>query len=307
MFVSTVETLRRALVVDPSDDTGWLALADSLEDDGAADCAELIHLREWLRGAGEGDERRQAEARLQRLLREGVRPVMPRLRIALAAECSLEMVLIPPGSFLMGSPEDEPSRISDEGPRHRVTLTEGYWLGIYPVTQAQWRAVMGDNPSRFSGGQRPVEQVSRADAVAFCADLARRVGRPFRLPTEAEWEYACRAGTTTAYHFGPAATAKLASFDGQHGEETTPVGRFPPNAWGLYDMHGNVWEWCDDRKRWYGGDAVDPCVRDAGVPVARGGAWVSEVCLCRSAARWGDPGRQHSFLGFRLAMGLEGG
>jgi formylglycine-generating enzyme required for sulfatase activity len=308
MFVSSVETLRQALVVDPADHMAWLALADSLEEDGAADCADLIHLREWLREAPENDDRRRKECRLHELLRQGVRPVMPRLRVVLAAEASLEMVLIPPGRFLMGSPEDEPGRMSDEGPRHRVTLTEGFWLGIYPVTQIQWRAVMGDNPSRFVGGQRPVEQVTRADALAFCAELTQRAGLPFRLPTEAEWEYACRAGTTSAYHFGNTASADLASFNGQHGEETTPVGQFPPNAWGLFDMHGNVWEWCGDRKRWYASeDVVDPAQQDAGVPVARGGAWVSEPGLCRSASRWSDPGRRHSFLGFRLAMTLERG
>jgi uncharacterized protein (TIGR02996 family) len=306
MLVSAVETLRQALVVDPADHTAWLALADSLEEDGCPDCAELIHLREWLRFAGPGGERRRAEARMQQLLRQGVRPVMPRARLALSAEASLEMVLVPPGGFLMGSPDDEPGRMTDEGPRHRVTIGRGFWLGAYPVTQAQWRAVMGDNPSRFVGGQRPVEQVSLADALAFCVSLGRRTGRPFRLPTEAEWEYACRAGTTTAYHFGDAATAGCLSCDGQHGEETAPVGRFAPNAWGLFDMHGNVWEWCADRKRWYGrSEVADPWV-DSGVPVARGGAWVSEPGLCRSASRWGDPGRRHPFLGFRLAMSIGG-
>jgi uncharacterized protein (TIGR02996 family) len=307
MFVSAVETLRQALVVDPADRTAWLALADSLEEDGCCDAAELIRLREGLRFAPpEGEARRRSEARLQQLLRQGVRPVTPRTRVVLSAEASLELALIPPGRFLMGSPEDEPGRMSDEGPRHRVKIAEGFWLGVYPVTQTQWRAVMGDNPSRFPGGQRPVEQVSRADALAFCVALGRRTGGKYRLPTEAEWEYACRAGTTTAYHFGPWASPQLLSCDGQHGEETTPVGLFPPNAWGLYDMHGNVWEWCGDRKRWYGGaDVIDPCETESGVPVARGGAWVSEPGLCRSASRWGDPGRRHGFLGFRLAMSLD--
>jgi formylglycine-generating enzyme required for sulfatase activity len=244
---------------------------------------------------------------LQHLLHLGVAPVMPCLRIVLAEESALEMVLIPPGSFLMGSPEDEPGRMSDEGPRHRVTLTRGAWLGTCPVTQAQWQAVMGDNPAHFHGAHRPVEQVSLADCWAFCAELGRRTGRAFRLPAEAEWEYACRAGTTTPYHFGSAISGDLASFEGQWGEQTTPVGQFTPNAWGLYDMHGNVWEWCGDRKRWYGhAEATDPYQGETGVPVARGGAWVSEPWLCRSACRWGDPGRRHSFLGFRLALDREG-
>jgi formylglycine-generating enzyme required for sulfatase activity len=245
---------------------------------------------------------------LQELLRRGVRPVVPRLRVVLAAEAALEMALIPPGSFLMGSPDDEPGRMSDEGPRHRVTLSQGFWLGTYPVTQAQWRALMQSNPSRFPGPQRPVEQVSQADALAFCAELSRRTGCAFRLPTEAEWEYACRAGTSSAYHFGAEAHPELLSCGGRWGEETFPVGRFPPNAFGLYDMHGNVWEWCGDRKRWYtSADRTDPHQDTAGVPVARGGAWVSEPWLCRSASRWGDPGRRHAFLGFRVAMTPAGG
>lgn len=307
MFLSTVETLRQAAVVDPTDSMVWLALADSLEEVGEAECAELIHLRESLRLNRLGNERPRAEARLQQLLREGVRPIMPRLRLPLSAEASLEMVLVPPGQFWMGSPDHEADRMSDEGPRHLVTLTRAFWLGTYPVTQAQWRAVMGDNPSRFLGPQRPVEQVSRADCLAFCIELCRRLKRPFRLPTEAEWEYACRAGTTTPYSVGHVLRAELASFDGLWGEETTPVGLFPPNAFGLYDMHGNVWEWCGDRKRWYSIEpVVDPCQHESGVSVARGGAWVSEPCLCRSACRWGDPSGKHGFLGFRLAMDHEG-
>ncbi len=307
MFFTTVESLRQALMVDPADDMAWLALADSLEEDGCPDCAELIRLRESLRLDEDEDHvRRAKEAELRHLLAQGICPIMPRRRVILSAEAVLDLVLIPPGSFWMGSPENEPGRMTDEGPRHRVTLSRPFWLGVYPVTQAQWRSVMSDNPSRFLGAQRPVEQVTRADALAFCAVLKRRTGGSFRLPTEAEWEYACRAGTTTAYHFGPTASPEYLSYDGRHGEQTTPVGQFPPNAWGLYDMHGNVWEWCGDRKRWYSpGEVVDPCEQDHGVPVARGGAWVSEPGLCRSASRWGDPGRRHGFLGFRLAMDFE--
>src|SRR5262249_54248535 len=116
----------------------------------------------------------------------------------------------------------------------------------------------------------------------------------------------CRAGTQSPYHFGRGLSADLASFDGQWGEQTVAVGRFPPNAWALYDMHGNVWEWCSDRKRWYGHAAVtDPGQAEAGVPVARGGAWASGPWLCRSACRWGDPGRRHEVLGFRLALDHE--
>jgi uncharacterized protein (TIGR02996 family) len=307
MYASAVETLRQAIVADPSDNMAWLALADTVEEEGNAEGAELIRLREELREGPLTLERRQKEMRLQKLAQQGVQPVMPRRWVVLSEESALEMVLIPPGSFLMGSPDDEPGRMSDEGPRHRVTLTRGFWLGVCPVTQGQWQAVMGDNPSRFHGSRRPVEQVRFADCQTFCAELAHRTGSPFRLPTEAEWEYACRAGTTTAYHVGVSLSAEQGCFDGHWGEKTIPVGQFAPNAWGLYDMHGNVWEWCLDGKRWYGvSEVIDPRDQTSGVPVARGGAWVSESWLCRSAGRWSDPGRRHGSLGFRLALEWSG-
>ncbi len=164
----------------------------------------------------------------------------------------------PPGTFLMGSPPSEPQRWDDEQ-QHRVTLSKGFWLGVTPVTQAQWQAVMGSNPSHFQGDDRPVEEVSWDDCQEFCKRLAERDGQRYRLPTEAEWEYACRAGTTTPFHFGATLSTEQANYDGnytygegkkgKYREETTPVGSFPANAWGLHDMHGNVWEWCQD---WYG-------------------------------------------------------
>ncbi len=176
----------------------------------------------------------------------------------------LEMVAIPGGSFVMGSPEDEPARTDDEGPQHQVTVP-AFFMGKYPVTQAQWKAVaampqvnreIDPDPANFKGDDRPVETVRWEDAVEFCDRLSKHTGRSYRLPSEAEWEYACRAGTQTPFYFGETLTAELANYGaittyrnepaGEYRQETTPVGNFPPNAFGLYDMHGNVWEWCED-------------------------------------------------------------
>ncbi|MEW6497793.1 MAG: formylglycine-generating enzyme family protein, partial [Cyanobacteriota bacterium] len=174
----------------------------------------------------------------------------------------LEMVLIPGGSFLMGSPEDELERSDNESLQHLVTI-QLFCLGKYPVTQAQWKAVaalpqvnrkLDPGLSSFKGENRPVETVSWYDAVEFCDRLSQKTGRQYRLPSEAEWEYACRAGTTTPFHFGETITPELANYNGKYTygagvkgvyrEETTPVGSFGvANAFGLYDMHGNVWEW----------------------------------------------------------------
>ncbi len=185
------------------------------------------------------------------------------------------MVWIPCGRFTMGSPESEPARYSNET-QHEVTISRGFWMGKYEVTQAEYQAVMGSNPSYFQGANLPVETVSWHDAVAYCAALTAReqaagrlpAGYVYRLPTEAQWEYACRAGTTTPFHYGNALRSGMANFDGRYeyppcGSDyygcynpggtylgrTTSVGSYAPNAWGFYDMHGNVWEWCAD---WYG-------------------------------------------------------
>lgn len=178
---------------------------------------------------------------------------------------SLQMVLIPGGSFMMGSPEDELERSDSESPQHLVDIKQ-FCIGKYPVTQAQWQAVaalpqvnreLEPDPSYFKGANRPVEQVSWYDAVEFCDRLTSYTKRQYRLPSEAEWEYACRAGTTTPFHFGETITSELANYDanstygagvkGTYREETTVVGSFQvANAFGLYDMHGQVWEWCLD-------------------------------------------------------------
>jgi len=164
----------------------------------------------------------------------------------------IPMVEIPAGTFLMGSPTDEEGHFDDEGPQHQVTL-ESFLMGRTPITQAQWLVVaqlpmvmhyLNPDPSYFKGANKPVDRVSWLDAVEFCARLSRATGRAFSLPSEAQWEYACRAGTTTPFAFGDTLSAKQANFNSH---STSEVGSFPANKWGLYDMHGNVWEWCKDQ------------------------------------------------------------
>ena len=210
----------------------------------------------------------------------------------------------PAGKFTMGSPASEEDRSSNEGPV-AVTLSQGFWMAETPVTQAQWEAVMGSNPSHFRGASLPVEQVSWDDAQGMVAKLNRSGSAPaglrFALPTEAQWEYACRAGTQTAYAFGNQITQKDAAFGLQ---QSVPVKSYRPNRWGLYDMHGNVWEWCED---WYDGQlrgGVDPKGAPQGVTrVYRGGSWNVVAVYCRAAYRFNyRPGYRDSFLGFRLAL-----
>ncbi|MDB9398545.1 bifunctional serine/threonine-protein kinase/formylglycine-generating enzyme family protein, partial [Microcystis aeruginosa CS-567/02-A1] len=168
---------------------------------------------------------------------------------------SLEMVQIPGVTFTMGSPAGEAQREDDEGPQRQVRVP-GFFMGKYAVTQAQYQAIMGTNPANFKGEKRPVETVSWDEAVEFCTKLGQRTGKTYRLPSEAEWEYACRAGTTTPFYFGETITTDLVNYNGnfpyasapkgEYRQQTTDVGNFPPNSFGLYDMHGNIWEWCQD-------------------------------------------------------------
>jgi formylglycine-generating enzyme required for sulfatase activity len=194
---------------------------------------------------------------------------------------------VPPGIFLLGSPEDEPDRGSDER-RHRVTLTRGSWLGIHPVTRGQWWAVLGGR--RPGEPDRPAEKVTWHQCLEFCERLGEKTGRRFRLATEAEWERACRAGTTTPYFFGATIPADRANFGGPAlgRRGTTPVGSYPPNAFGLYDMHGNVWDWCADLHGPYSRarNVIDPPGRSTGTTrILRGGSWHYHLWNCRSAFR----------------------
>ena len=214
----------------------------------------------------------------------------------------IELVLIPAGSFMMGSDHSqEDFEEGDERPVHRVTFKYSFYMGTYEVTQAQYRAVMGNNPSRNSGGRLPVERVSYPQALEFTRRLnAKNDGYVYRLPSEAEWEYACRAGTTTDFAYGPSLSSAQANFDGTepfggapkgvNRGETTPVGSFPPNAWGLYDMHGNVMEWCMDVYH----DSYEGAPADGsawmsddrtGWRILRGGSWFSGANELRSPSR----------------------
>jgi sulfatase modifying factor 1 len=231
---------------------------------------------------------------------------------------------IPPGTFLMGSPDNVGD--ANEHPQHPVTLSEGFWMAEVPCTQALWWAVMGNNPSHFKEGadapQRPVESVSVGDVTAFLKKLQTLLpkGVVADLPTEAEWEYACRAGTQTAYWWGddfdPARTNvdHTGNKDWNAKEGTTPVNRYPPNPWGLYDMHGNVWEWCADDRRGYTAEAaVSPKGSvDTETRVVRGGSWINLPGSARSACRdwwlvgFRDPNRGFRFLLRSSSPGPEG-
>ena len=233
---------------------------------------------------------------------------------ALGQGGKLELVRVPGGRFLMGSLEGEGNRW--ECPQHSVNV-DSFWMGKYPVTQAQWRVVAGfakvernlaAEPSHFKGDSRPVESVSWCDADEFCKRLSKKTGREYRLPSEAEWEYACRAGTTTLFHFGPILTTSLVNYK-KHYKGTTEVGEFNvANAFGLYDMHGNVAEWCLDNRH----DSYQDAPSD-GSPwlsfdeirnkIIRGGAWRVNLGSCRSASRGDyDPDDRENFIGFRVVL-----
>jgi formylglycine-generating enzyme required for sulfatase activity len=248
---------------------------------------------------------------------------------ALGDKVELDMVLIPGDSFQMGSPKDELERQADEGPQRLVTVPS-FFMGRTPITQAQWRQVaklpkveadLKPNPSNFKGNNLPVEQVSWNDTTEFCARLSRHTQREYRLPSEAEWEYACRAGTTTAFHFGETISTDLANYCGtnkEYGaygrgekgiyrEKTTDVGEFLPNQFGLHDMHGNVWEWCmDDWHDNYQGAPNDGSARlknakTASRKVTRGGSWYNLPWYCRSALRdFRTRDYRNDFIGFRV-------
>ena len=251
---------------------------------------------------------------------------------------TIDLVFIPKGNFLMGSPDSEKSRWFPEGPQHLETL-HSLFLAKYPITQAQWRAIallpkvnhhLQPEPSHFKGDLLPVENIAWYEAVEFCDRLARHTGRDYRLPSEAEWEYACRAGTTTPFHFGETITSDLANYNANYtyGEEetglyrrgTTSVKEFPfPNAFGLFDMHGNVYEFCSDLWQVYpgfphriGSDSYSEIHHpDVGYSyqkqsyVIRGGSWFRSPTYLRSARRPRNVPLKSSYLGFRIACSAE--
>jgi formylglycine-generating enzyme required for sulfatase activity len=243
---------------------------------------------------------------------------------------TLEMVSIPAGEFLMGSPEKEEKRENDESPQHLVKVSSCF-MGKFEVTQAQWAAVaklpkvkidLNPDPAYFKGAKRPVEQVSWLEVVEFCDRLSQKTGRLYRLPSEAEWEYACRAGTTTPFHFGATITTDLVNFNGnstyasapkgKYLKQTTEVGSFPPNAFGLYDLHGNVYEWCldhwhenyngapTDGSAWLSNNEKERCLR-----LLRGGSWLDNPRYCRAANRSrNECDNRYDIIGFRVVFSV---
>jgi formylglycine-generating enzyme required for sulfatase activity len=241
----------------------------------------------------------------------------------LGSEVKLTLMLIPAGEFMMGAPADELKSSDSERPQHLVQVPQ-FLLGRYPVTQAQWRVVAGyeqgssielnPDPSKFKGDNHPVESVSWEDAQEFCRRLSAKTGKKYRLPSEAEWEYACRAGTVTPFHFGATISSELANYrgsetynngpEGEYRGKTTDVGVFPANDWGLYDMHGNVWEWCEDN--WHGNHEGAPGDGSAWVDtgsntykLVRGGSWIYYPNDCRSASR-SSSNEFNNNVGFRV-------
>ena len=327
------DTLLQALIAEPDDATAWLALADCLEEEGHLPQAELLRLSRQLPGL-KGAARRTAEDRVIALLASGVRPVVPEI----VNSIGMRLVYIPPGTFRMGSPTRESRRMDDE-PLHTVRLTKGFWMGRFPVTQGEYRAVTRLKPALFNRrrdsaagidlARCPVENVSWNDALAFTLRLSAREekhGWDYDLPTEAQWEYACRGGIGTRYpfHFGATLRHGQANFASTYPFPPTeedldatplghpcPVGQYPPNVWGLHDMHGNVDEWCHD---WYDPDyytqgpgvGVDPSGPEYSPEhsqgrILRGGSFRGQGEDCRAAVRIGYiPTEGFPHVGFRV-------
>jgi len=341
--MNELEGLLAAVVEDPLAEDLWSIIADWLEDFDDPRRAELARLHRRLFATccdpESHPERSAWQARVVEILAGGVQPCVPQRAVELKPGVAMTFNFIPPGCFLMGSPARKRGR-EDEETQHRVTLTKGYWLGIHQVTQSQWQAamcgntppptyfigqtptqsrwhaVMGGNPSRFKGDTHPLESVSWDMCQEFIEKVGKKTGNRFRLPTEAEWEHACRAGTTTPFHFGETISTDQANYNGNHAygqgkiglfrRKTTPVGSLPANAWGLYDMHGNVWEWCADwyDKNYYADSPPeDPRgPKERGYVATRGGSWFCNGSGCRSAYRTRRSASPATTIGFRVAL-----
>jgi len=300
---------------------GWKEMSD---EELATRLEEVVSLhpdhpkaKAWLAQFGTAADRRKAKlARLK---------AGDRHEITLPGGVPMALAYIPPGKFLMGSPASEKDR-QDNETQHPVTLTNGFYMGVHPVTQAQYQAVMGTNPSNWKGNALPVEQVSWEDAVAFCGAVKQKTGAELRLPTEAEWEYAARGGTTTPFYWGSELNGTQANCNGNYPygtttkvpslEKTTVVGTYAakyPHPWGLTDVIGNVWEWCSD---WYDAGfyakpeatTPDPECKDSiqTYRVLRGGSWYNGAWYCRAAYRnYVAPADRHYDVGFRVCVALD--
>lgn len=322
--------LLEAIQRDPSDATAYLALADRLEESGLCDQSEFtrLHLRQRT-GVGS----RAELTRMTHLLCGGIRPIVPTIVNSLG----MAFALIPPGVFQMGCPAEDLENWTDQGPQHQQGVRRAFYMGVHLVTQGQYARVMGTNPSYFAatgeGRERvagldttehPVECVSWMDAMEFCRRLAELPAehsgkRHYRLPTETEWEYACRggAGHYQRFAFGDSLCSLVANFDGNHPDgdaevgpflnRTTPVGAYPPNGWGVFDMHGNVCEWCHD---WYQRHRYSRVRKPSAGPargtsrVVRGGSFSGLGLGCRSSFRNSrEPGLRERHFGFRVLLG----
>lgn len=305
------ESLRRCLAIQILEMTGtpeaFITLANRKKNSHAI----------WER---EAIDKAMARIRARMTIVQASKSTFP-LPISFENSIKMKYQYIPWGGFIMGSPPGELGRLKEEI-QHKVKLTKGFYLSATETTQAQWKSVMGEknNPSNFKGDDLPVENVSWDSAIEFCLKLSQKEGRKYRLPTESEWEYACRAGSTTAYNKGETITTDNANYKGDvtlgigalkgiFRGKTMPVGSFPPNAWGLYDMHGNVWEWCQDFYGPYPSPkdlTVDPQGPSTGnAHVLRGGSWDLVPWLNRSAIRQGpNPYSRNGSVGFRVALDL---
>jgi uncharacterized protein (TIGR02996 family) len=323
--MNTLDALLAGIVADPLEDARWLVLADWLEENDDVRRAELLRIHRRLLATccepAAYPERAAWQGRLVELTEQGVRPCVPQMTVTLPDQVNVTFSFIPPGEFLQGTDHEDANLW--ERPAHRLTLARGFYLAIYPVTQAQWRAIMCTPPSEFTGDARPVENVSWLESQLFCEKMSGLTGAKIRLPKEWEWEYACRAGTTTDYYTGDGRVAfeedgsgsytgdglwtlrRAGWFDNNAGGETHPVGQLVPNGWGLYDMHGNVSEWCDNKLVVYPLTTAEnpPTVQDGGNRADRGGSFRSSPRECRSVARYtAVPSTRVDGLGFRVVL-----